>query len=112
MPVCVRRRSFHFSSGRRCSLASLLTVALHGNLSYLTEVMEVLLKALMQQSGSAQPKLLLRRTESTVEKLLTNWMSICLYGFLRVGSIFFCDNMSPKVTGHVGSTEASAVQPL
>uniref|UniRef100_A0A3B4AWH7 Plexin cytoplasmic RasGAP domain-containing protein n=1 Tax=Periophthalmus magnuspinnatus TaxID=409849 RepID=A0A3B4AWH7_9GOBI len=69
----------------RCVLASLLTVALHSDLSYLTEVMEVLLKDLMQQSSNTQPKLLLRRTESTVEKLLTNWMSICLYGFLREG---------------------------
>ncbi|XP_071358916.1 plexin-C1 isoform X2 [Trachinotus anak] len=72
-----------FTIKDKCALASLLTVALHGNLSYLTEVMEALLKALMQQSSNTQPKLLLRRTESTVEKLLTNWMSICLYGFLR-----------------------------
>lgn len=68
----------------RCVLASLLTVALHNKLSYLTDVMEVLLMDLMQQNSNAQPKLLLRRTEFTVEKLLTNWMSICLYGFLRV----------------------------
>uniref|UniRef100_A0A3P8U4N1 Plexin C1 n=1 Tax=Amphiprion percula TaxID=161767 RepID=A0A3P8U4N1_AMPPE len=72
-----------FTIKDKCSLASLLTVALHSNLSYLTEVMEVLLKDLMQQKSNAQPKLLLRRTESIVEKLLTNWMSICLYGFLR-----------------------------
>ncbi|XP_078098776.1 plexin-C1 isoform X1 [Sander vitreus] len=72
-----------FSIKDKCALASLLTVALHNNLSYLTEVMEALLKALMRQSSNAQPKLLLRRTESTVEKLLTNWMSVCLYGFLR-----------------------------
>lgn len=64
--------------------ASLLTVALHSDLPYLTEVMEVLLRDLMQQRGATQPKLLLRRTESIVEKLLSNWMSICLYGFLRV----------------------------
>ncbi|XP_027899842.1 plexin-C1 [Xiphophorus couchianus] len=73
-----------FTVKDKCTLASLLTVALHGNLSYLTEVMEVLLKDLMQQNSAAtQPKLLLRRTESTVEKLLTNWVSVCLYGFLR-----------------------------
>ncbi|XP_040886352.1 plexin-C1 isoform X2 [Toxotes jaculatrix] len=72
-----------FTIKDKCTLASLLTVSLHGNLLYLTEIMEVLLKALMQQHSNAQPKLLLRRTESTVEKLLTNWMSICLYGFLR-----------------------------
>ncbi|KAK5848791.1 hypothetical protein PBY51_008483 [Eleginops maclovinus] len=72
-----------FTIKDKCALASLLTVALHHNLSYLTEVMEALLKALTQQNSNTQPKLLLRRTESTVEKLLTNWMSICLYGFLR-----------------------------
>uniref|UniRef100_A0A673B6N3 Plexin cytoplasmic RasGAP domain-containing protein n=1 Tax=Sphaeramia orbicularis TaxID=375764 RepID=A0A673B6N3_9TELE len=73
----------NFTIKDKCTLASLLTVALHSNLSYLTEVMESLLKDLMQQNSNTQPKLLLRRTESIVEKLLTNWMSICLYGFLR-----------------------------
>ncbi|KAM9334613.1 plexin-C1 [Symphorus nematophorus] len=72
-----------FTIKDKCAFASLLTVALHNNLSYLTEVMEALLRALMQQNSNTQPKLLLRRTESIVEKLLTNWMSICLYGFLR-----------------------------
>ncbi|XP_061570692.1 plexin-C1 [Cololabis saira] len=72
-----------FTIKDKCAVASLLTVALHSNLPYLTEVMEVLLKDLMQQKSNAQPKLLLRRTESIVEKLLTNWISICLYGFLR-----------------------------
>ncbi|XP_034433511.1 LOW QUALITY PROTEIN: plexin-C1-like [Hippoglossus hippoglossus] len=72
-----------FTIKDKCSLASLLTVALHGDLLYLTEVMEVLLKDLMLQNSNTHSKLLLRGTESTVEKLLTNWMSICLYGFLR-----------------------------
>nr|XP_015809313.2 plexin-C1 [Nothobranchius furzeri] len=72
-----------FTIKDKCSLASLLTVALHSNLLYLTNVMEVLLEDLMHQNSNSQPKLLLRRTQSTVEKLLTNWMSICLYGFLR-----------------------------
>uniref|UniRef100_A0A8C5G7U7 Plexin cytoplasmic RasGAP domain-containing protein n=1 Tax=Gouania willdenowi TaxID=441366 RepID=A0A8C5G7U7_GOUWI len=72
-----------FTIKDKCALASLLTVALHSNLLYLTEVMVVLLKVLMQKNSNMQPKLLLRRTESTVEKLLTNWMSICLYGFVR-----------------------------
>ncbi|MCI4382193.1 hypothetical protein PGIGA_G00260430 [Pangasianodon gigas] len=67
----------------KCTVASLLTVALHSDLPYLTQLMEKLLQSLMDQPSNAQPKLLLRRTESIVEKLLTNWMSICLYGFLR-----------------------------
>ncbi|XP_061107155.1 plexin-C1 isoform X2 [Conger conger] len=73
----------NFSMKDKCHVASLLTLALHSDLPYLTEVMEVLLRALMDQSSNAQPKLMLRRTESIVEKLLTNWMSICLYGYLR-----------------------------
>ncbi|XP_049617573.1 plexin-C1 [Syngnathus scovelli] len=72
-----------FTIKDKCALASLLTVALHSDLSYLTEVMEVLLKDLMRKNSAAQPKMMLRRTETVVEKLLTNWMSICLYGFLR-----------------------------
>ncbi|KAM7366942.1 hypothetical protein PAMP_014874 [Pampus punctatissimus] len=85
----------------KCALASLLTVVLHSKLLYLTEVMEALLKALMQQSINTQPKMLLRRTESTVEKLLTNWMSICLYGFLResVGQHMFL--MVSALTQHI-----------
>ncbi|XP_066522968.1 plexin-C1 [Hoplias malabaricus] len=73
----------NFSIKDKCAVASLLTVALHGDLPYLTQLMEDLLQSLMDQPSNAQPKLLLRRTESIVEKLLTNWMSICLYGFLR-----------------------------
>ncbi|XDV25060.1 hypothetical protein PO909_029052 [Leuciscus waleckii] len=73
----------NFNIKDKCTVASLLTLALHGDLLYLTEVMEDLLQSLMDQSSNANPKLLLRRTESIVEKLLTNWMSICLYGFLR-----------------------------
>ncbi|XP_072285568.1 plexin-B3 isoform X2 [Pyxicephalus adspersus] len=67
----------------RCHAASLLTVALHGKLEYLTDVMKTLLCDLIDQCVAKNPKLLLRRTETIVEKLLTNWMSICLHSFLR-----------------------------
>ncbi|XP_058047003.1 plexin-C1 isoform X2 [Ahaetulla prasina] len=75
----------------RCLFASCLTIALQTNLVYLTNILEVLTKDLMEQSSNMQPKLMLRRTESVVEKLLTNWMSVCLSGFLRetVGEPFF-----------------------
>ncbi|XP_063792668.1 plexin-B3 isoform X2 [Pseudophryne corroboree] len=67
----------------RCNAASLLTVALLGKLEYLTDVMKTLLSNLVDQCVAKNPKLLLRRTETVVEKLLTNWMSICLHSFLR-----------------------------
>lgn len=72
-----------FSIKDRCRFASFLTIALQSKLVYLTHILEVLIRDLMEQSSNAQPKLMLRRTESVVEKLLTNWMSTCLYGFLR-----------------------------
>ncbi|KAG8447804.1 hypothetical protein GDO86_015056 [Hymenochirus boettgeri] len=67
----------------RCHAASLLTVALHGKLEYLTDVIKTLLANLAEQCVAKNPKLFLRRTETIVEKLLTNWMSICLHSFLR-----------------------------
>lgn len=68
----------------RCSLASLLTIALHGKLEYYTSIMKDLLVDLIDASASKNPKLMLRRTESVVEKMLTNWMSICMYSYLKV----------------------------
>ena len=68
----------------RCSLASLLTIALHGKLEYYTSIMKDLLVDLIDASAAKNPKLMLRRTESVVEKMLTNWMSICMYSYLKV----------------------------
>lgn len=72
------------NSSSRCNLASLLTIALHGKLEYYTSIMKDLLVDLIDASASKNPKLMLRRTESVVEKMLTNWMSICMYNFLKV----------------------------
>uniref|UniRef100_A0A3Q3XND1 Sema domain-containing protein n=1 Tax=Mola mola TaxID=94237 RepID=A0A3Q3XND1_MOLML len=72
-----------FSPRDRAYVASLLTVALHGKLEYFTDILKTLLNDLVEQYVVKNPKLMLRRTESVVEKLLTNWMSICLYTFLR-----------------------------
>ncbi|KAM9855597.1 plexin-B3 [Aulostomus maculatus] len=72
-----------FSQRDRGYVASLLTMALHDKLEYFTEVMKCLLQDLVQQYVAKNPKLMLRRTETVVEKMLTNWMSICLYSFLK-----------------------------
>uniref|UniRef100_A0A672SQA5 Plexin B2 n=1 Tax=Sinocyclocheilus grahami TaxID=75366 RepID=A0A672SQA5_SINGR len=64
--------------------ASLLTVALHGKLEYYTDIMRTLLLELMEEYiHSKNPKLMLRRSETVVERMLCNWMSICLYQFLK-----------------------------
>ncbi|XP_072510852.1 plexin-B1 isoform X3 [Notamacropus eugenii] len=72
-----------FSPRDRAYVASLLTVALHGKLEYFTDILRTLLSDLVTQYVAKNPKLMLRRTETVVEKLLTNWMSICLYTFVR-----------------------------
>uniref|UniRef100_A0A8C1WEI1 Plexin-B1 n=1 Tax=Cyprinus carpio TaxID=7962 RepID=A0A8C1WEI1_CYPCA len=72
-----------FSQRDRGYVASLLTMALHDKLEYFTDVMKTLLGDLVQQYVAKNPKLMLRRTETVVEKMLTNWMSICLYSFLK-----------------------------
>ncbi|XP_069501478.1 plexin-B3 isoform X1 [Ambystoma mexicanum] len=81
--ICTLEEQQTFSQRDRCHVASLLTLALHGKLEYLTEIMTTLLATLAEQYVVKNPKLMLRRTETMVEKLLTNWMSICLYSFLR-----------------------------
>ncbi|XP_029456975.1 plexin-B1 isoform X2 [Rhinatrema bivittatum] len=72
-----------FSPRDRAYVASLLTVSLHGKLEYFTDILKTLLHDLVEQYVAKNPKLMLRRTETVVEKLLTNWMSICLYAFVR-----------------------------
>ncbi|KAJ8007378.1 hypothetical protein DPEC_G00116890 [Dallia pectoralis] len=73
-----------FNARSRVYFASLLTVALHGKLEYYTDIMTTLLLELMEEYvHSKNPKLMLRRSETVVERMLCNWMSICLYQFLR-----------------------------
>ncbi|XP_067400455.1 plexin-D1 isoform X2 [Emydura macquarii macquarii] len=97
-----------FAVRDRCNLASLLTIALHGKLEYYTSIMKDLLVDLIDASASKNPKLMLRRTESVVEKMLTNWMSICMYTFLRetVGEPFFLLLCAIKQQINKGSIDA------
>jgi len=52
----------------------------------LCSVLKTLLSELVEKSveGRYHPKLLLRRTESVVEKMMANWFTILLHGFLKV----------------------------
>ncbi|XP_076153290.1 plexin-B2-like [Alosa pseudoharengus] len=73
-----------FNARARVYFASLLTVALHGKLEYYTDIMRTLLLEMMEEHvQSKNPKLMLRRSETVVERMLCNWMSICLYQFLK-----------------------------
>jgi hypothetical protein len=51
----------------------------------------LLLKLVERSLGSKHPQLMLRRTESIVEKMLTNWLALCLYDYMKdyAGSSLF-----------------------
>ena len=50
-----------------------------------------MLKLVEKSLTSKHPQLMLRRTESIVEKMLTNWLALCLYDYMKdyAGSSLF-----------------------
>nr|XP_033773736.1 plexin-A2 isoform X1 [Geotrypetes seraphini]XP_033773738.1 plexin-A2 isoform X1 [Geotrypetes seraphini]XP_033773739.1 plexin-A2 isoform X1 [Geotrypetes seraphini]XP_033773740.1 plexin-A2 isoform X1 [Geotrypetes seraphini] len=74
-----------FSMRDRGNVASLIMTALQGRLEYATDVLKQLLSDLIEKNleNKNHPKLLLRRTESVAEKMLTNWFAFLLHRFLK-----------------------------
>ena len=75
----------YFSMRDRVNVASLIMVTLQGKMEYCTDVLKTLLAELIERcmDGRSHPKLLLRRTESVAEKMLSAWFTFLLYKFLR-----------------------------
>ncbi|XP_066436555.1 plexin-A3 [Eleutherodactylus coqui] len=74
-----------FSMRDRGNVASLVMVSLQGRMEYATVLLKQLLSDLIEKNLESKnhPKLLLRRTESVAEKMLTNWFTFLLYKFLK-----------------------------
>ncbi|KAK2490723.1 hypothetical protein MC885_006619, partial [Smutsia gigantea] len=74
-----------FSMRDRGNVASLVMTGLQGRLEYATDVLKQLLSDLIDKNleNKNHPKLLLRRTESVAEKMLTNWFAFLLHKFLK-----------------------------
>lgn len=73
-----------FSIRDRVNVASLIMVVLMNKMEYATEILKSLLLRLIDKSlASKHPQLMLRRTESVVEKMLTNYLAICMYDYLK-----------------------------
>uniref|UniRef100_A0A8K9XX09 Plexin A4 n=1 Tax=Oncorhynchus mykiss TaxID=8022 RepID=A0A8K9XX09_ONCMY len=74
-----------FSMRDRGNVASLIMTMLQSKLEYATDVLKHLLSDLIDRNLESKnhPKLLLRRTESVAEKMLTNWFTFLLYKFLK-----------------------------
>ncbi|KAH3893165.1 hypothetical protein DPMN_017308 [Dreissena polymorpha] len=72
----------HFSC--KSDVATYLMVINHDNMEYITGILTSLLNDLIDKNVSSNtPKLLLRKSESIGEKLLTHWLSIGLYHYLK-----------------------------
>uniref|UniRef100_A0A8C0QY07 Plexin-A3 n=1 Tax=Canis lupus dingo TaxID=286419 RepID=A0A8C0QY07_CANLU len=74
-----------FSMRDRGTVASLTMVVLQSRLDYATGLLKQLLADLIEKNLQSKnhPKLLLRRTESVAEKMLTNWFTFLLHKFLK-----------------------------
>ncbi|CAG2109656.1 unnamed protein product, partial [Medioppia subpectinata] len=73
-----------FSIRDRVNVASLLMIILMERMEYATDVLRTLLYQLVDKSVSSKhPQLMLRRTESVVEKMLTNWLALSMYDYVR-----------------------------
>lgn len=75
----------YFSMRDRVNVASLIMVTLQNRMEYCTDILKTLLADLIEKSmeSRSHPKLLLRRTESVAEKMLSSWFTFLLYKFLR-----------------------------
>lgn len=73
-----------FNIRDKVNVASLLMIVLMNKMEYATDILKWLLLRLVDKSVMTKhPHLMLRRTESVVEKMLTNYMAICMYNYLR-----------------------------
>ena len=75
----------YFSMRDRVNVASLIMVTLQSRMEYCTDILKTLLADLIERcmEGKSHPKLLLRRTESVAEKMLSAWFTFLLYKFLH-----------------------------
>lgn len=66
------------------NVASLLMVILMERMEYATDILRTLLLQLVEKSVTTKyPQLMLRRTESVVEKMLTNWLALTMYDYMK-----------------------------
>ncbi|XKL61681.1 hypothetical protein PGB90_001514 [Kerria lacca] len=75
----------YFSMKDRVNVAAMIMISLQSKMEYCTDILKTLLADLIEKciEGKSHPKLLLRRTESVAEKMLSAWFTFLLYKFLR-----------------------------
>ncbi|XP_072180999.1 plexin-B1-like [Diadema setosum] len=81
----LEERNLH-NKRARVNFASLITVILvtEGKMAYLTEVLMSYIKRDVERAAEKGHMVsLFKRTETIVEKLLSNWIALCMYDFLK-----------------------------
>ncbi|CAF4360823.1 unnamed protein product, partial [Adineta steineri] len=71
----------------RMQFASLISILLQDNIEYFTEILKILLRELIEKSlqhDRNNSKILLRSNASIAEKMLSNWFSFLLFGYIKV----------------------------
>ncbi|CAF1076683.1 unnamed protein product [Rotaria sp. Silwood1] len=91
----------------RMQFASLISILLQDNIEYLTEILKILLKELIEKSlqqDRNNSKILLRSNASVAEKILSNWFAFLLFGYIkeRIGSPLYILFQSIKQQIHKG----------
>ncbi|XP_060561912.1 plexin-B1-like isoform X2 [Ruditapes philippinarum] len=92
----------------KSNLAGNLCAVLMGRMDYLDEILKLLMNNLVQDSPARKHKALFRRCESITEKLLSNWLSLCLYPHVKShsGSPLYLLYMATQKTMESGPIDA------
>ncbi|XP_053377531.1 plexin-B-like isoform X2 [Mercenaria mercenaria] len=92
----------------KSNLAGNLCAVLMGRMDYLNEILKLLMTNLVQESSTKKHKTLFRRCESITEKLLSNWLSLCLYPHVKShsGSPLYLLYMATQKTMESGPIDA------
>ena len=68
----------------KINFGSLLSVVLLPRFDYFTDVLKTLIRHVVHEPTTLRhPETLFRKTGSVVEKMLTNWLSVCLYDYTK-----------------------------
>lgn len=81
--VSTLERQKTFSLNDRIRFGSLLMLALLDKMEYAFDVMRHLLEQLIDRLASKHPQQVIPRTDSVVETMLVDWLSICMFKYAK-----------------------------
>ncbi len=97
------------SAKERVNFASLVSVVLSTRMAYYSDVLKTLLSSFLNAAMNARrSESAFRRADTVVEKLLSNWLSICLYDYIsdEVGPPLFLLSKAIKCQVEKGPVDA------